>query len=660
MSARAVQLFCYLGSLLLFGCGGGGGGYGGGGGGGGGGGSPTVTGKGFAPSTGPGDTAGYFPVGAGDQWEFNYSTTDPKASAAAGVVTLAVNGTKAVLGATATVLTQTNSTSSSGGFDEYFGVSPGGVTNLGNTNAGDPITPLIVPYVQLLFPVQLGMQSSLTGQNLPAGNDASGHAITLDMGQTTANSSIESVDVPAGSYANALKQVTTINGTAHDNGQSGAVTGTETTWLVPGIGIVKDTNSAMSVAQTISSSAELRSATVNGQTHGLGVARDLVAVSPAMASIYAPAVPVIASDGTNFLIVTPRASVSGGASQQNWQGTLVAADGTVLSSFNITPPVSTTLSCGGGPFAVAGFDGTNYLVVSENSHCATSQPTTLDAVVISPAGTIVAGPSTVANPADPSGGTGTFYQALGFDGSQYLLIYVQHLVIGTQLYGVFIAPATAQASGAAFPIAPDTAFQDSPAVAFDGTNYLVAWVEEPGLLEAVRVSAAGAVLDATPIGIALQSSLCCGYLSPSVSFDGTNYLVTYRDPRGQSSTFNATVSAARISKAGVLLDGTLAAAGIVVTSAPGVPLGHVASVFRDGAHWIVWEGGTRNGLSASRVSPAGLVPSAWQNGFPLVPATGEVSSPAIAAGGSAGYVTWLHGQGTSPETTSLAGLAVFP
>ena len=59
MSARAVQLFCYLGSLLLFGCGGGGGGYGGGGGGGGGG--PTVTGKGFAPSTGPGDTAGYFP-----------------------------------------------------------------------------------------------------------------------------------------------------------------------------------------------------------------------------------------------------------------------------------------------------------------------------------------------------------------------------------------------------------------------------------------------------------------------------------------------------------------------------------------------------------------------------------------------------------------------
>src|SRR2546423_11777647 len=120
MSARAVQLFCYLGSLLLFGCGGGGGGYGGGGGGG----SPTVTGKGFAPSTGPGDTAGYFPVGAGDQWEFNYSTTDPKASAATGVVTLAVNGTKAGLGGAAPVLTPTKLTRSSGGVDEEFCVSP--------------------------------------------------------------------------------------------------------------------------------------------------------------------------------------------------------------------------------------------------------------------------------------------------------------------------------------------------------------------------------------------------------------------------------------------------------------------------------------------------------------------------------------------------------
>src|SRR5437660_405126 len=346
MRSQTVRAFPYGVVLLLTACGGGGGNGGSSSGGAGGGGS-TVPGTGFAPSTGPGDTAGYFPVASGDQWQFNYSTTDPKAVAPTAVVTVSVNGTKSVLGTTATVLTQTNPTIATGGYDQYVSVSPGGVTDLGNSNAGDTITPLIVPYVQMLFPVQLGTVSTVTGQNLPAGKDPSGNAITLDMTQIIANASMETVDVPAGSYAGALKQVTTVSGAAHDNGQSRGVSGSDTGWFVAGIGEVKETISSASGGVMLSSSAELRAAIVNGQTHGLGAARDLVAVSPAMASIYAPTLPVIASDGTNFLIVTLRASVSGGAWQQNWQGTLVAADGTVLSSFNITAPVSTTLSGGG-------------------------------------------------------------------------------------------------------------------------------------------------------------------------------------------------------------------------------------------------------------------------------------------------------------------------
>src|SRR5256885_13596656 len=111
----------------------------------------------------------------------------------------------------------------------------------------------------------------------------------------------------------------------------------------------------------ISSSAELRAAIVNGQTHGLGAARDLVAVSPAMASSYAPTLPVIASDGTNFLIVTLRASVSGEARPQNREGTLRPAYSTDRSYFNSTGPISITLSCGGGLTAIAGFDGTHSL-----------------------------------------------------------------------------------------------------------------------------------------------------------------------------------------------------------------------------------------------------------------------------------------------------------
>src|SRR5256885_16748949 len=113
MSARAVQLFCYLGSLLLFGCGGGGGGYGGGGGGGGG--SPTVTGKGFAPSTGPGDTAGYFPVASGDQWQVNYFTTHPQAVAPTAGGTGSGKGTEAGPWAPTPGFTPTKTNISAGG-----------------------------------------------------------------------------------------------------------------------------------------------------------------------------------------------------------------------------------------------------------------------------------------------------------------------------------------------------------------------------------------------------------------------------------------------------------------------------------------------------------------------------------------------------------------
>jgi hypothetical protein len=651
-----TRTLCCLGLLAPIGCGGGGGG-GGGAPGGGGPPGPTITGTGFAPSTGPGDTAGYFPVASGDQWQFNYSTTDPKAVAPTAVVTVSVNGTKSVLGATATVLTQTNPTIATGGYDQYVSVSPGGVTALGNTNAGDTITPLIVPYVQMLFPVQLGTVSTVTGQNLPAGNDPSGNAITLDLTQTIANASMETVDVPAGSYAGALKQVTTVTGTAHDKGQSLAVAGTDTAWFVAGLGEVKETISTASGGVTISSSAELRTAIANGQTRGFGAAGDLVTLLQAgdqLASV--PLSPAIASDGTNFLIVAGQRQISGGTTTQNWLGTLVAADGTVLGSFNITapappPPPTSPLR------VLAGFDGTNYLVVYETVQ-APALPT-LNAVVISPAGVILAGPNTVATADD--GPSGVNFEALAFDGSQYLLVYPQQVTGGAQLYGVFVARLTAQANAPAFAIAPDTGPQGGAAVAFDGTNYLVAWDEQsaaPGV-EAVRVSPTGVVLDTAPLRVFDESTatVCCSDLLPAVTFDGANYLVAYRDTRGEGgSLLNATVSAARISKAGALLDGSATTPGIVVSATKSEPIGYLTSVFMGGAHWIIWHGGSDNGLHGSRVSAAGTVPQAWTDGFPLLPLT-TITYPVLAAGSAGGYLAWFDGQ--EPAAVSLAGLRIF-
>jgi hypothetical protein len=134
----------------------------GGGGGGGGGGSPTppaptVTGNGVAPASGPGDATHFFPLGTTDQWFYNSTKTDPlypSSPPALADLTVKTNGQKSVLGYTATVVTETGTNLNGGTLDQYYTSTGGGINFLGNSDATDPITPQIVPYVQLLFPMR--------------------------------------------------------------------------------------------------------------------------------------------------------------------------------------------------------------------------------------------------------------------------------------------------------------------------------------------------------------------------------------------------------------------------------------------------------------------------------------------------------------------------
>lgn len=642
-----------------------------GGGSGGGGGSPTasVTGNGLAPSTGPGDSSVYFPAAQGDKWSFNYVTNDPNALAPSAIVGIAVNGTKAVQGVTGTVFSRSDPTVQGGGLDKYYYVNGGGVTYLGS-NSTDPITPLITPFVELLFPVQVGPVSTVTGTNLPFGKDSTGSQITLNLSQTITNAAIESIDVPAGSFTNAVRQETSINGTAYDSGQSSPkVSGTETTWMVPGVGTVKDQLSVTGPGTATTATGELRGYTVNGLQHGLGAAMDLVPiVSESCGGQGAIAQPSVASDGTNYLIVVHYCDSSGGAARYRWGGLLVGSDGTIKSSIDLSAAISPATL---GLHSVVAFDGTNYLVVHEEDSTIPSTSPRLDTLLVSTAGTVVSGPNFVGTSYDDSNMAGAA-QALAFDGGRYLLVYVDQdaVVRPPQLSGLFISPATGLADGTPFPVTQTNDYNhDEPAIAFDGTNYLVVWVENgsnPPGLSAVRISKSGTVLDAQPLLIMNDSDAyvpgtwCCD-LEPSVSFDGSNYLVAYRNTRGAGAYSNtSTISATRVSPAGVLLDGSAAVAGIAVTEKMGVVTGRLRSVFMNGAHWLVWGTGLTEQLTASRVSPAGKVPSVWADGFSLLPPAVSNASeqwPAIAANANGALVTWLELQ---PGPSTVAKLRVMP
>jgi hypothetical protein len=320
LNYHRVILAMSLGALLSS-CGGGGGG--------GGGGSstpppsgPTVTGGGYAPGTGPGDTQSYFPIAAGNQWFFGATNSDALAPAPLGDLTANVNGNQTVLGHAATVLTRTSNVLSGGPVDQYYLSSPGGITYLGTNDPGDPITPLLVPYVQLPFPVLTGSVSTVTGTNLPFKVGTPATTAKLNVTQAIVNVGFEAVNVPAGTFPSALKQVTTVTGTAIANGQSIAVSGTDTTWLVPGIGIVKEATVAAASATTSTETLDLKGFNVNGRRRGLGVPSHLNPVNNSLAV----QVGSIATDGTNFLIVTAQYIFP--TPSPVWIGTLLGPDGT--------------------------------------------------------------------------------------------------------------------------------------------------------------------------------------------------------------------------------------------------------------------------------------------------------------------------------------------
>lgn len=94
--------------------------------------------------------------------------------------------------------------------------------------------------------------------------------------------------------------------------------------------------------------------------------------------------------------------------------------------------------------------------------------------------------------------------------------------------------------------------QKSPNAAFDGTNYLVAWLEAPddeSIFQVIvgRVSGEGLPLDSG--GVRLSESQF-GQHSPRVAFDGTNYVVIWRE----GSAFQSKLYGARVSPAGEVID----------------------------------------------------------------------------------------------------------
>jgi hypothetical protein len=318
--------------------------------------------------------------------------------------------------------------------------------------------------------------------------------------------------------------------------------------------------------------------------------------------------PALAFDGSNYLVVW-HDSRSGGAFV--W-GTRVSQAGTVLDPGGIAISTAARLD---GPIAVA-FGGTNFLVAWQDFRSGVTDDiygtqVSTAGVVLDPSGIAI---STAANDQREP--------AIGFDGTNFLVTWDDSRAGLADIYAARVSTSGSVLDPAGLAISTAANEQLEPAVAFDGTNYLVAWGDARSgayRVYAARVSPAGSVLD--PNGIPISSA---GGARPGLAFDGTNYLVAW-----QSSAND--IYGARVSPAGSVLDPQ----GIAISTAPNYQLSPQVA-FGGGVFLVTWTdyraGGNDDDIYGARLDPAGTVLDPDGIGISIAP--NEQWAPAVAFDGT--------------------------
>ncbi|WP_044190650.1 Ig-like domain-containing protein [Hyalangium minutum] len=335
--------------------------------------------------------------------------------------------------------------------------------------------------------------------------------------------------------------------------------------------------------------------------------------------------PAVASNGTDFLAVW--ADDRGG--DVDVYGARVSQSGAVLDPLGI--PIAVALNAQQAP-AVA-FDGTNYLVVWSDGRRGSGSD--IYGARVSPAGSLM----------DPSGlalSTSTTFTllmsapAIAFDGTNYLVVWDEKIGFSspTNLQGLRVSPAGSPV-GSPFFVSNAVGNQLAASVAFDGLNYLAVWQDDRSGssydIYAGRISTAGAALDGSGFPVSTNSAT---QANPVVAFNGTLYLVAWEDSRNQAAT-GIDLYGARVTTAG----GTLDTAGFALVQAASTQA--LPALARLGTQYVLAWQDLRSGeldVYAARLDANGAVLDG--SGVGVATATGAQSTVAIASNGTNALLTW--------------------
>ncbi len=210
--------------------------------------------------------------------------------------------------------------------------------------------------------------------------------------------------------------------------------------------------------------------------------------------------------------------------------TLVTVTTPPAATLPVTPypmevPIATT---SGNELSIsAAYDGTNILVGIRGDQ---DSPANITAQLVSSMTGSLVGPRVSVG---RTGGA----PSVAFDGSNYLMVWPDDATFPNKLYGQRIST-SGQLVGAPFPIAV-TGDEGGPVI-FDSENYFVAWeirsspsVTDTADIYGQFISPSGALMGS----IISVSTATHGQRMPALAFDGTNILVVWVDGRNQSACY---------------------------------------------------------------------------------------------------------------------------
>ena len=351
--------------------------------------------------------------------------------------------------------------------------------------------------------------------------------------------------------------------------------------------------------------------------------------------------PASSFDGTNYFVVWQDMAMPNGThgifgARLSREGLLLDSAGTLISRGaydHIEPSVA--------------FDGLNYLVVWRRQR-ANGESCDVYGARISTAGI----------PIDTTGIPISAFDhleidpAVTFGGSYYLVVWEDYRN-SQELYGARINRQGRVLDSFGIRISMSTDGNQHPAVGFNGSNYLVVWSERDSTansydIRGSRLDQNGVVLDTAAIPI---SNAPGSKYSPALTFDGVNYLVVWEDTRHGEDSFD--IYGARVDQDGMLLD----TSGLPIATTTNRQ--RIPSVDCNGTYCLVtWEEiGNSSDICGARVTRSGNVLD--PAGIPI--STSTIGAPSVVSDGSRWLTTWADSRIYGPyEDRNIYGSRIDP